>query len=71
LIRRIRKLPPSAGGTVPAISLTAYTRVEDRARAFSAGFQRHLPKPIDIPLLVAAIQDLCPARRSAVKAAEA
>jgi signal transduction histidine kinase/CheY-like chemotaxis protein len=69
LIRRIRKLPESSGGTVPAISLTAYVRIEDRARAFSAGFQRHLPKPIDVPLLVAAIQELCPSPRTAAEAA--
>ena len=59
LIRRVRKLPASAGGNVPAISLTAHARTEDRARAFSAGFQRHLPKPIDVPSLVTAIQELC------------
>jgi signal transduction histidine kinase/CheY-like chemotaxis protein len=60
LIRRVRKLPPSAGGDVPAISLTAHARTEDRARAFSAGFQRHLPKPIDRSLLVTAIRELRP-----------
>jgi signal transduction histidine kinase/ActR/RegA family two-component response regulator len=69
LIRRVRKLPASAGGNVPAISLTAHARSEDRTRAFSAGFQRHLPKPIDVPSLVTAIQELCQAPRA--KAAEA
>jgi CheY-like chemotaxis protein len=66
LLRRIRKLPASAGGDVPAISLTAHARDEDRARAFAAGFQRHLPKPIDVPLLVSAIQDIyaAPVRRA-------
>lgn len=64
LIRRVRKLPASAGGKVPAISLTAHARIEDRTRAFSAGFQRHLPKPIDVPSLVTAIQELCPEPRA-------
>jgi signal transduction histidine kinase/ActR/RegA family two-component response regulator len=61
LLRRIRRLPADAGGDVPAISLTAHARDEDRARAFAAGFQRHLPKPIDVTLLVSAIQDICAA----------
>jgi CheY-like chemotaxis protein len=69
LIRRVRKLPASAGGNVPAISLTAHARTEDRARAFSAGFQRHLSKPIDVPSLVTAIQELCLEPRA--RAAEA
>jgi signal transduction histidine kinase/CheY-like chemotaxis protein len=55
LIRRVRALPPAAGGATPAISLTAHARLEDRARALSAGFQEHLPKPVDVPVLVAAI----------------
>lgn len=56
LIRRIRKLPAAAGGAVPAISLTAHARSEDRARALGSGFQDHLPKPIDVPALIAAIR---------------
>jgi CheY-like chemotaxis protein len=58
LIRRIRRLPAAAGGATPAISLTAHARDEDRARAFAAGFQRHLPKPIDVQTLAAAIREL-------------
>lgn len=45
LIKEIRALPPSQGGKVPAIALTAYTRTEDRIKAISAGFQVHLAKP--------------------------
>lgn len=58
LIRRIRALPPSSGGTLPAISLTAHARSEDRTRALASGFQRHLPKPIDFPVLAEAIRSL-------------
>ncbi len=47
LIRRVRELPLSQGGRVPALALTAYARAEDRARALAAGFQLHLPKPFD------------------------
>ena len=58
LIRRIRALPPSSGGDVPAVSLTAHARNEDRARAIASGFQEHLPKPIDVPLLIATARRL-------------
>ncbi|MCK6545768.1 ATP-binding protein [Myxococcota bacterium] len=47
LIREVRSLPPEEGGATPAIALTAFVREEDRRRAFSAGFQVHVPKPVD------------------------
>jgi PAS domain S-box-containing protein len=47
LIRRVRALPASAGGTTPAAALTAYAGAHDRDRALQAGFQMHLAKPID------------------------
>jgi PAS domain S-box-containing protein len=37
--------------TIPAAALTAYASAEDRARALAAGFQIHIPKPIDIAQL--------------------
>jgi len=40
---------------VPAIALTAYARLEDRERALKAGFQLHVPKPIDPVRLVRAV----------------
>jgi PAS domain S-box-containing protein len=55
LMGRIRKLSPSAGGITPAIALTAYARSEDRMRAFGAGYQAHVPKPIEPAELVATI----------------
>jgi CheY-like chemotaxis protein len=55
LIRRVRQLPAAEGGQTPAVSLTAHARDEDRARALAAGFDEHLPKPIDIPRLVSTI----------------
>jgi PAS domain S-box-containing protein len=55
LMQRIRKLPANAGGVTPAIALTAYARTEDRMRAFNAGYQAHLAKPIDTAELVATI----------------
>jgi CheY-like chemotaxis protein len=58
LIRIIRELPASRGGEVPAIALTAYARDEDRRRALAAGFQLHLPKPVDPARLAEAIAQL-------------
>ena len=42
-------------GEVPAIALTAYARASDRERAFNAGFQNHLVKPIDPEDLIRAV----------------
>jgi signal transduction histidine kinase/ActR/RegA family two-component response regulator len=47
LIRKIRARAPEHGGRVPAAALTAYARVEDRMRVLSAGFQLHVPKPVE------------------------
>ena len=55
LIRRVRALPPSQGGWIPAVALTAYTRAEDRTRALRSGFNTHLAKPIEPSELLAVI----------------
>ncbi|HTG18314.1 MAG TPA: response regulator, partial [Blastocatellia bacterium] len=47
LMRHVRTLPPECGGRVPAVALTAYARVEDRLKALAAGFQMHVPKPVE------------------------
>ena len=47
LIRRVRQLPDSEGGRIPAVALTAFARGEDRGRAISAGYQLHVPKPVE------------------------
>jgi signal transduction histidine kinase/ActR/RegA family two-component response regulator len=52
LIRKIRALPPEAGGRIPVVAVTGYANPDDRQRALAAGFHSHLPKPID-PLAVA------------------
>jgi CheY-like chemotaxis protein len=53
LMRRVRQLAEAAGGRVPAVALTAYAGAEDRDRALLAGFQMHVPKPVE-PLELAA-----------------
>ena len=52
LIRRIRALAPERGGRTPAIALTTYAREEDRRKALAAGFEVHVPKPVDPAELV-------------------
>lgn len=47
LIRRVRRLPTEYGGFVPAVALTAHARAEDRMKALAAGFQMHVPKPVE------------------------
>jgi len=46
-MRQVRALAPEQGGRLPAIALTAYARTEDRIKALSAGFQSHVPKPVE------------------------
>jgi CheY-like chemotaxis protein len=58
LIHRVRALAPEAGGKTPAIALTAYARTEDRIRALMAGYQVHIPKPVDLTELAVAIASL-------------
>jgi len=55
LIAEIRKLPVDQGGSVPAVAVTAYASTTDRERALDAGYQEHVPKPVDPAGLVAAI----------------
>ncbi|HEV2706264.1 MAG TPA: PAS domain S-box protein [Pyrinomonadaceae bacterium] len=58
LIRRVRALPTGHGKNIPAIALTAYARTEDRLRAIRAGYQMHLPKPVELAELVAIVASL-------------
>jgi PAS domain S-box-containing protein len=56
----IRSVRAGADGNarVPAVALTAYARVEDRARVLSAGFQAHVGKPVEPAELVAVVAGL-------------
>jgi PAS domain S-box-containing protein len=58
LISKIRALAPEQGATIPAAALTAYVREEERQRALAAGYQTHIPKPVDPTALAAAIAGL-------------
>ncbi len=63
LLKRIRARPAERGGRIPAVALTAYARGVDGERAFSAGFQAHVTKPIDPEALTAVVADLAGHRR--------
>jgi signal transduction histidine kinase/ActR/RegA family two-component response regulator len=58
LMKKLRALEKLRGGHIPAIALTAYARQEDRLRALSAGYERHVPKPIEPDELLAAVASL-------------
>jgi signal transduction histidine kinase/CheY-like chemotaxis protein len=71
LVRRIRGSTDRDAAGIPAVSLTAHAREEDRARALAAGFQDHLPKPIDLAHLAGAIRRLVGAEAAAPPARHA
>lgn len=58
LIAKVRELGDDGGGGTPAVALTAFAHPDDRRRALLAGFQVHLPKPVDPVELVAAVAAL-------------
>ena len=66
LMRLLRRLPPSQGGKIPALSeavsktiaLTAYAGVINQQQALAAGFQQHIAKPVEPEKLVRAIAAL-------------
>ena len=63
LMRQVRALPPEQGGQIPAIALTAYAGEIDYQQAMAAGFQKHMPKPIEPAKLVEAIASLVQPRQ--------
>jgi signal transduction histidine kinase/ActR/RegA family two-component response regulator len=58
LISQVRELEAENSRRIPAVALTAFVRVEDRARALSAGFNVFVPKPIEPDELITAIANL-------------
>jgi two-component system, chemotaxis family, CheB/CheR fusion protein len=58
LIRKVRARDAGRGGQIPALALTAYVGIEDRADALAAGYQQHAAKPIQPADLVAAVVTL-------------
>jgi signal transduction histidine kinase len=53
-IRAVR----NSGDKTPAIALTAFARADDRIRSIQAGFQSHLPKPVEPAELLTIVASL-------------
>jgi CheY-like chemotaxis protein/two-component sensor histidine kinase len=58
LIRHLRHGDRPELRRLPAVALTAYARTEDRVKALIAGFQTHVPKPVEPAELVTVIASL-------------
>lgn len=56
-IRQIRELPAELGGSTGAVAVTAYA-AEMPTKVLHAGFQAHLPKPVEPVTLVQAVAAL-------------
>src|SRR5262249_26751494 len=54
LLRQVRTRP-NRRARISAIAVPAYARLDDRVRTLAAGFQDHIPKPIDPDAFVAAV----------------
>ena len=63
LIRAVRALPPEGGGLTPAVAVTAYATLRDRDKAIEAGYNWHLPKPVEPNELAAAVDSVILAGR--------
>jgi len=57
-IRKVRALRPEQGGRVPGIALPAYASSAGRTRAFKAGFNQFVSKPIENQELLLVIANL-------------
>jgi signal transduction histidine kinase/ActR/RegA family two-component response regulator len=58
LIHRVKALESATGRRIPAVALTADARVEDRAKALSAGYSMFVPQPVEPNELITAIANL-------------
>ena len=57
-IRRVRAHSIPAIQAIPAIAVTAYATIPDRAEALAVGFQQHIAKPVDPERLIQVIHEL-------------
>jgi PAS domain S-box-containing protein len=57
-IRKLRALPSERGGQIAALALTAYASTQDRMKVLKAGFQMHVPKPVQPAELVTVVASL-------------
>jgi CheY-like chemotaxis protein len=67
LIRAVRTSPVPAIRDLPAAAVTAFATTADRSRAVLAGFQSHLPKPVEPHELAALVATLAAGRTKTPK----
>jgi CheY-like chemotaxis protein len=60
----VRRLEAARGRHLPAIALTAYAAAEDRRRALEAGYEAHVPKPVEAAAVGPLIASLLSKERS-------
>jgi PAS domain S-box-containing protein len=58
LLKRVRGFAEPRDHWIPAIALTAYASAEDARRAYRAGFQVHMAKPLEAEALVESVAKL-------------
>lgn len=58
LLTRIRQMPATLGGAIPAIALSAFTTSESKQKALESGFQIYSTKPFEPDKLIADILKL-------------
>ena len=58
LLQRVRRLADRTAERLPAVAFTAHDTPFDRSRAAAAGFNLHIPKPIQPSLLVTRVASL-------------
>ncbi len=63
-ITAVRALSTEMGGDVLAVALTSLAQEDDRIRALTSGFHRHLTKPVEPYTLVALVSTLLQATRN-------
>ena len=57
-IKRVKTWMRETGAWIPAVALTAYARSEDRMKALAAGYQIHVPKPVEPAELITVLLSL-------------
>ncbi|HEX4151788.1 MAG TPA: chemotaxis protein CheB [Steroidobacteraceae bacterium] len=58
-LKWLRQIEQEQGSSrVPAVAVTAFARAEDRERSLKAGFDDHLPKPVDPDRLIRVLAQL-------------
>ncbi len=58
LIREVRQREDGGGRRLPALAMTGFASPEDRDEARAAGFDDHVPKPVETEALLWKIRDL-------------